>query len=479
MLLWLVPLLAVLGFAGWLVYRAVRFRPPAGFRQAGPRPVTVPEMPIAVKLGELLQIATVAYRDPALEDAAAFANFQDRLQALYPHVAAQCARVLVGDKGIIYRWAGHSDEAPAVLMSHYDVVPAQAEGWTKPPFSGEIAEGYVWGRGALDTKCTLAAAMEAADGLIAQGFVPVNDIYLCFSGDEEIMGPTAEAMLSALQEWGVQPAFVLDEGGGVVPDALPGLTVPCALIGTGEKGLAELTVTATANPGHAAMPPRHTAVGRLAWAVRRLERWPWPLRYTPPVRQLMEDAGRHARLPWRPVYANLGPLRPLISLWAGLRGGEINALLRTTCAFTSLAGSPAVNVLPDRASATASVRILPGENSKSVRRRAERLLKRKDLEIAIRAISEPSPPSLTGDGAWQVLTEAVAQVWPEALIAPYLFPACTDSRHYARVSQHVYRFSALAWTRQERALMHGHDERISLKALARMQAFYEILISKL
>jgi len=122
---------------------------------------------------------------------------------------------------------------------------------------------------------------------------------------------------------------------------------------------------------------------------------------------------------------------------------------------------------------------LPGENSKSVRRRAERLLKRKDLEIAIRAISEPSPPSLTGDGAWQVLTEAVAQVWPEALIAPYLFPACTDSRHYARVSQHVYRFSALAWTRQERALMHGHDERISLKALARMQAFYEILISKL
>ena len=253
----------------------------------------------------------------------------------------------------------------------------------------------MWGRGALDTKCTLTAAMEAADGLIAQGFVPLNDIYLCFSGDEEIMGPTAEAILSTLAGWGVQPAFVLDEGGGVVSDALPGLRLPCALVGTGEKGLAELTVTATAKPGHAAMPPRHTAVGRLAAAVRRMERWPWPLRYTPPVRQLMEGAGRHARLPWRMVYANLGPLRPFISLWAALRGGEINALLRTTCAFTALSGSPAVNVLPDRASATASVRILPGENSKSVRRRAERLLRGLGVEIACRAVSEPSPPSLT------------------------------------------------------------------------------------
>lgn len=479
MLLWLIPLLLVLGFVGWLVYRTMRFKPPAGFRQAGPRPVTVPEMPIAVKLGELLQCQTVAYRDPALEDATEFTRFQERLQELFPNVAANCARVLVAQKGIIYRWVGQSQEAPAVLMSHYDVVPVQAEGWTKPPFSGEIAEGFVWGRGALDTKCTLTAAMEAADGLMAKGFVPLNDIYLCFSGDEEIMGPTAEAILSALQEWGVQPAFVLDEGGGVVPDALPGLHLPCALIGTGEKGLAELTVTARAVPGHAAMPPRHTAVGKLAAAVRVTERWPWPLRYTPPVRQLMEDAGRHARLPWRLVYANLSPLRPFISLWAAMRGGEMNALLRTTCAFTALAGSKAVNVLPDQASATASVRILPGENSKSVRRRAERLLRGKGLEVSMRPISEPSPPSITGDSTWQVLTEAVADTWPEALIAPYLFPACTDARHYARVCQHVYRFSALAWTRQDRALVHSHDERISLKALAKMQAFYEALISKL
>ena len=472
-------LLAALGYIGMLVYRTIRFVPPKEERRRPSRAPAVAEMPIALKLSDLVKIPTVSFMDGKGEDQTQFTAFQERLHTLYPKVAARCERMIVGGKGIVYRWPGKSGERPCVLMSHYDVVPAPDEKWIHPPFSGAILEGYVWGRGTIDTKCTLAAAMEAAEQLISAGHVPQNDLYLCFSGDEEVAGPTAPAILEALQEAGVKPWFVLDEGGGIVTDALPGVNKPCAQIGASEKGQAELIFSAEALPGHASRPPRHTALGRVAQAIRRVEMMPWPLRYTPVVKKLIDTMGRHARLPWRIVYANLLPLKPFISLLCGLRGGELNAQLRTTAAFTMANASTATNVLPQRAQASANTRMLPGENSKSAKRRAQRIVKGLGVKVDTRVFSEPSPISRTDDEAWQTLCEAVEDVWPEAVPVPFMYMACTDSRHYSRVCEHVYRFSALSWTREERALMHSFNERISMKALAKMQAFYQVLIQKL
>ena len=445
-------LLAALGYIGMLVYRTIRFVPPGEERRRPSRAPAVTEMPIALKLSELVKIPTVSFMDGKGEDQAQFTSFQEKLHALFPKVAARCERMIVSGKGIVYRWPGKSGERPCVLMSHYDVVPAPDDKWIHPPFSGAILEGYIGGRGTIDTKCTLAAAMEAAEQLISAGHVPQNDLYLCFSGDEEVAGPTAPAILEALQAAGVKPWFVLDEGGGIVTDALP---------------------------GHASRPPRHTALGRVAQAIRRVEMMPWPLRYTPVMKKFIDTMGRHAKLPWRIVYANLLPLKPFISLLCGLRGGELNAQLRTTAAFTMANASTATNVLPQRAQASANTRMLPGENSKSAKRRAQRLVKGLGVKVDTRVFSEPSPISRTDDEAWQTLCEAVEDVWPEAVPVPFMYMACTDSRHYSRVCEHVYRFSALSWTREERALMHSFNERISMKALAKMQAFYQVLIQKL
>ena len=474
---WILLIILLAGI-GWMLYRAVRFQPRDGYRPGAPVACPVPEMPVAMKLSELVQLPTVSRRDKALEDREAFTAFREKLHQLYPAVAANCHRLLVGTR-VVYCWRGQASDDPRVLMSHYDVVPAPQEGWTRPPFSGDVAEGFVHGRGTLDTKCTLAAAMEAAEQLISRGFVPRQDIYLCFSGDEETMGPTAQMIIDALAEAGVTPDFVLDEGGGLASQTLPGLKLPVALVGSCEKGMSELHLTATAASGHASAPPRHTALGILSKAIRRVENWPWPLHYTPPVSQLFDRLGRHASLPWRMVYANLQPLRPLLSLYTAIVGGDISAMLRTTCAFTMASASEAGNVLPAEAKALANMRVLPGEDSRSVRRRAQRLLRDKRLTVEVRPVSEPSPISRTDDNKWKALVDAIREIWPEALVSPYLMTACTDSRHYSQISEHVYRFSGIAVGKEERARIHARDERISLGALARCQAFYEALIVRL
>lgn len=478
-MLWWILLLIALAYIGLLVYNTIRFTPSGEEARKPVRAPAVTEMTAAVKLSELVKLPTVSYMEGEGEDPAVFEAFQEKLHSLFPRVAERCERMLLGGKGIIYRWPGRSGEKPSVMMSHYDVVPAPDEKWVHPPFSGAILDGSVWGRGTLDTKCTLVAAMEAAEQLIESGYVPENDIYFCFAGDEEVAGPTAPAILETLQQAGAKPFFVLDEGGGIVADPLPGVSRLCAQIGACEKGQAELVFTAEALPGHASRPPRHTALGQVARAIRRMESFPWPLRYTPVVRQMMETLGRYARLPWRFVYANLTLLKPFISLISGLKGGEFSSQLRTTAAFTMAEGSAVTNVLPQRAMASANTRMMPGENSKSARRRAQRLVRGLGVKVEAQVFSEPSPVSRTDDEVWQTLCEAVQDVWPEAVPVPFMYMACTDSRHYSRVCEHVYRFSALQWSREERALMHSYNERISLKALGKMQAFYQSLMMKL
>lgn len=475
--LWIILLLALLAGLGLMVYRALQFKP-QGPRPGKPRAANVPEMPIAVKLSELVRLPTVSRRNKEEEDLQPFLDFQARLQVLFPRVAAHCPRTIVGQTGIIYHWQGRDSADPRVLMSHYDVVPAQQEGWTRPPFSGEIADGCVHGRGTLDTKCTLVAALEAAEGLIGEGFVPQQDVYFCFSGDEEVMGPTAQAIIDALQGQGVQPGFVLDEGGAIVSDAFPGVRTPCAMVGICEKGMGEIILTASAKPGHASAPPRHTALGKLAKAIRKLENRPAPARWSKPVLGLFDTLGREAGFGMRLIFANLGFFRPLINLITAFTGGELAAMLRTTCAFTMAKASDASNVLPNQASATANIRLIPGDMGKGYRRRVSRVLGKR-VDVQWNSISEPSPVSRTDDQKWAALKDAVQDVWPEALVSPYLMTACTDSRHYSRISENVYRFSAMALSKEERGLIHACDERIRLSTLAKMQAFYEALIVRL
>jgi len=259
-----------------LLIRTAAFKP-AKAEKPVPTAVDVNEAEITEHLSELIRCKTVSHRDEAMVDPAEFDKFRARLAELYPTVHERCTLKRIGPSGMLFHLKGKSSAEPSVFMSHYDVVPANEEAWEKPAFEGVVEDGVLWGRGTLDTKITLLGVMESAEALLKGGFVPENDMYFSFSGDEEIAGPSAPAIVDYLEENGIVPAFVLDEGGAVVEKVFPGVSAPCALIGTGEKGMTDIEFSIKSNGGHASTPPPHTILGKLAAACVKAEAKPLPL----------------------------------------------------------------------------------------------------------------------------------------------------------------------------------------------------------
>lgn len=459
-----------------VLVRAIMFRP----YKTNPVNIDAPEFErdvVSDHLAHMIRIPTVSSRDPAQVDSARFEEFRVLLQSLYPSVSARCERTLVGETGVVYRWIGKSPDEPIVLMAHYDVVAADPAEWDKPPFSGEVdADGVLWGRGAIDTKITLCAILEAVEKRIQSGFVPEHDVYLSFSGDEEVMGPSAPAIVDWMEEKGVRPSLVLDEGGAVVTGVFPGVSKPCAVVGIAEKGVMDVEFSAHAAGGHSSAPAVRQPVVDLAKAIGKVAHDPFPLRLTPAAARMFDSLGRHSSFAFRLLFANLWCFLPLFKLVCKLSGGELAALMRTTCCFTVLEGSPQYNVMPPVARAGANLRLLPGDTAESAMARMRRIVSKTGASLRTVYAYDPSPVAdLSGPG-WKMVRDAVAATWPEAVVSPYLMVACTDSRHFCRVSPAVLKFSAMALTKEERASMHAKNERIPVdKILAACQFFWRVL----
>ncbi len=459
----------------FILVRTIRFKPKPE-QDIVSEPVAL-DGSSAERLARMVRVKTVSSRE-GHQDEAAFRAFRALLPELYPAVHRHLAitREEIGPSGLLYRWKGKSSDNPAVLMSHYDVVPADEAAWSRPPFAGIIEEDVLWGRGTLDTKATLCGILEAAEALLKEDFVPKNDVYFAFSGDEEVMGPSAPAIVKELARRGIKPAFVLDEGGAVVGNIFPGVNRPSALIGVAEKGLMDVRLSVKSAGGHASAPPRQTPVGILAKAVTRIEAKPFPGRLSEPAARMFDTLGRHSSFTYRMIFANLWCFFPLLNALCKKRGGELNALVRTTCAFTTMSASKAQNVLPPLASVGANLRLIGGDTPDTAIERLKKTARDERITFEKLYGMNPSPVSPSSGEAWERLERAVRQTWPEALVSPYLMLACSDSRHYPAISAHVYRFSAMALTKEERESIHGNDERIPVIKIERTAQFYTRLI---
>ncbi len=429
-------------------------------------------------LAKMISFKTISVLNEPEANKQEFDGFVQYLQERYPKVFEKSAFERVGSSGLIMHLSGKRKDSPSVLMSHYDVVEV-TEGWQVPPFAGEIKDGVVWGRGTLDTKITLCAAMEASEALLAEGLVLQNDLYLAFAGDEEIGGgPSAPAMVDWFESKGLRPGFVLDEGGAIVSNIFPGVDKECAVIGIAEKGFLNLMLTARAEDGHASAPPKKTALGKLAKAIARIERSPFPQRLISPVRKMLGNLGGYSSNGFiRFLFTNLWLTAPLVKLVFANSGGELAAMTRTTCAFTMATASKQANVLPKAASATANFRILQGESAQSTMERISRLAG-SEIEVTNLYSNEPSKISEM-DERYELLADTIRENWQDILVTPYLMMACTDSRHYGRISDHVYRFSPVKMSKEDRALIHADNERIDAYKVDDCVAFYKKLIVKL
>jgi carboxypeptidase PM20D1 len=467
--IWIFALVAI--FLAIILARALAFKPKQDPAPV-PSEVKLDEDRVAGDMQAIIRMKTVSYLDKSLEDEKVFEEFPLLLKKLYPRLHEKLEQERIGGRGILYRWPGKKSDKPGVLMAHYDVVPVQEATWDKPPFSAVIEDGILWGRGTLDTKCTLLGVMEAAEKLVSEGFVPENDLYLAFAGDEEIFGQGAPGIVAELKRRNVTPAFVLDEGGAVVDNVFPGVKEPCALIGLGEKGILNITLEAVSSGGHASTPPPHTAVGVVAKAVTRAENRPFRFQLTPAVIKMFDTLGRRSSFIFRIIFANLWCFKPVLNVMCKKKGGEMNALVRTTCAFTLMSGSPAHNVLPPKATVGANLRLMGSDTMESARAYVEKAVHDSGVSVTIANGTNPSPCSPAEGEAWERLKTVIGQTWPGAVVSPYLMVAASDSRHYAAISKYVYRFSPMAMTAEERRTIHANNERIELKKLYELVRFY-------
>ena len=467
---WLV-LAAVVVLAAVLCLRAAQMKPNTE-AYAPFTPVQVDAEKAVAHLAAMVRVPTVSNYDESLVDDAQFAAFRALLKTIYPKVHDVCAPVLCGKTGLLFHWKGKNAAAPVVLMAHYDVVPAEDEKWAHAPFCGDVIEGELWGRGTLDTKITLMGALEAAETLIAQGFVPQNDIYFAFAGDEEVSGHGATDIIAYLKQNNIKPAMVVDEGGAVVEGIFPGVKKPIAVIGIGEKGMMNVEITAKSAGGHASTPILPSAVGIMSKAVTNCENHPFPAHITLPLRELLRTVGPHAPFGLRIVLANLWCFGGFLCAFAGKLGGEINAMMRTTMAFTMAKGSKQINVIPNEATAGLNMRLVNLDTPESVKRYLEKCIDNKKVTVCVTQAQAASPYAATTGEHWNVLASAVANTWQGSIVSPYLMIACSDSRHYARFCDDVYKFSAMALSKEQRALIHNDNERIPVADIPKTVEFF-------
>ena len=458
-------------FMSVLLIRAACFRPREQSCET-PEPFQINHEQAVSALQALVCCKTVSCPDPALEDQEAFDALVELLPRIYPRVFHACDVLQFPERGLLLKWSGKASDSPSVFMAHYDVVPADEDQWDRPAFEGIIEDGVLWGRGTLDTKATVNGILSAAEHLITEGFLPEQDCYFAFSGSEEINGNGAKYIVDYFASQGIQPALILDEGGAVVEKVFPGVVSACALVGIGEKGMMNVEYSVSSNGGHASAPPADTPVSILSRACLRVLNHPFKMRINEPAAQLFDTLGRHSTFLYKIIFANLWCFRPVLDLICRRTGGELNALVRTTTAFTQTEGSTARNVLPTQAKMVSNMRLNPGDSIDDAMNRLSRVIGDKRVKLHLLEGFLPSPVSQTDCDSYRTIAHVIAQTWPGVIVSPYLMIQCADARHYGVLSDRVYRFSPMELTAEERKTIHGNNERIPLETIYKTVEFY-------
>ncbi|MFC7432744.1 MULTISPECIES: M20/M25/M40 family metallo-hydrolase [unclassified Agrococcus] len=428
----------------------------------------------ADRLARVLRVPTHA--TGAEPDAAGLTALRELLATLYPHAFAALEVELVAEHTILARWPGASAAGPALLMAHQDVVPP-GEGWAHPPFAGEIVDGVLWGRGAIDDKGSLVAMLEAIDALAAEGRAPARDVWLVLGHDEETFGTGALRAIETLRDRGVRPAFVLDEGGAVVDPPVPGVSVPAAMVGVSEKGMLVLRLAVDEHGGHSSTPPRTPATAVLARAVTRVTRARFPERITPTTLRMLQTLGAHAREPYRSLLVRAQALSPVLRRILAAND-ETRATITTSATVTGLRAGTAANAIAERAEATVSVRLAQGTTIADAVRVLRRAIRDDRVRVEVVRGHEASPTSPTDGRGWDAIAAATAQEFPDAVLTPYDMLGGTDSRHAHLIADRVLRFTPFLLTSDLRACLHARDERIPVAELERGVRWYRALLER-
>lgn len=425
-------------------------------------------------LARLIQVETISTFNQT--DKTKFYEFHNVLREMFPELFKACSFEDF-DGSFLMRWQGKTDKEPIMLMNHHDVVEATGD-WTHAPFSGEIADGRLWGRGALDTKGGLWAMMQAAEELVKDGFVPERDIYFLSACTEECAGEGADTISKELEKRGLHFHLVLDEGGYILDEPISGAKGKFAVIGLGEKGCADLKFIAHSRGGHASIPPKNTPLVRLGRFMAAVEKKNlFETKMAPVLHATFDSLSETMSGPLKFVLKNSKLFKPLLVKVMPLVSGAAGAMLRTTVAFTMASGSEGTNVLPQEAWVIANMRYSHHQGGKSSIEAIRKLAEKYDIETVVLDPGVDSPISDHNSDAYKLIDNAVTNVFADVKTTPYIMTAASDSRFMWRVSENCLRFAPFSISDEQLEGVHGINENIDLSALAPAVDFYRYIIT--
>lgn len=430
-------------------------------------------MGYAEKLSAMVRCDTTSHAGVA--ETEKFLAFHEELERLFPLVHRHLDKTVI-DGNLLFRWKGRTGEAPIVLMSHQDVVPAEGE-WLHPPFSGDIADGKVWGRGSFDTKASLMAFFQGVEELLAEGYAPECDVYLASSCTEEWAGDGAPKLVAELQRRGVRPFLVIDEGGGVITDPIGGVKGNFAMVGVLEKGKADVRFTARGSGGHASAPGKNTPIARLSAFVHEVEtRPPFRRRFLPEVKAMFTRLAPYAPFHLRLVMGNLWLFGPVLKKVMPAISPQAAAMLQTTIAFTMQSGSDACNVLPQEATVSANMRFIPHQGERESLDLIREVAAKYGLEMEITHSSGCTRPVNIKGHAFRQVEQVIRDTFPGLPVCPYVMTGSTDASFFQEICGDCIRFAPIVAGPEQMAGMHGLNETMGVDCLPRAVDFYKNLI---
>ncbi|MDR0883658.1 MAG: M20/M25/M40 family metallo-hydrolase [Oscillospiraceae bacterium] len=437
----------------------------------------------AAGLARLIQVPTIATELPALLQMPVktgpeyFAQFREVLAQLFPLVFEKLELIRPREDALLFKWTGKAHDRPLVFLGHQDVVPADKANWTHPPFAGTIAEGKIWGRGAMDCKNVVYLVLRALEELLEEGVVPEQDVYFGSSDCEEVAGQGAPAIRDYFIEHNIKPAIVLDEGGLILDKLFSFIKKPYAVIGIVEKGFGVIKFTAKSRGGHTTAPPKNTPIERLSRFVVDVHSHNYfKAHFSPEVVQMIEGLAEGVPAPLSFVFRHIKAFAPLVKSALPKLHPMGGGLLKTNITFTMSGGAIVPNMIPNEAYVIANLRYGRYQTVADCRKIFEKLIKKYDLEMEELAVQDATSVVDTGGAGYQYLTQCIRTQFPDVGITPYVIMGGTDGRHFQELSPCSLRFSPVRLTSEQLMTMHGDNENLNVDALGEGVAFFKYFI---
>ena len=429
------------------------------------------------KLSKMIQVETVSVRGELNLDK--FIRFQEVLRELFPNVFATM-EFRSFDGAMLLKWKSQSPKGdPILFMSHQDVVSA-AGNWKHKPFSGDIAEGRVWGRGTVDTKGALFCIFQSLEELIGEGYKPNVDVYIASSNTEEVAGDGAPKIVKYLQEQKVHLQFLIDEGGMIKSEPLKGAKGRFAMIGTLEKGTCNFRFIAKGNGGHASVPGKNTPLVRLGQFMASVEKDdPFKAKMNPTTIEMFRRLGPTVKGPLGFVLRHAKGLSPLLAKLLPRVNPLAGAMIKTTMAFTMAEGSKGLNVLPETAYVTGNSRVIHHCDADETYRIISERAKQFDIDTEIIYSSTACPVVDHNGKAFRLVEDTIHELFPGVITSPYAMTGGTDARFFAPVTENALRFAPLEIDEQQYKSIHALNENICIDTLPKGVEFYKAIVKKM